>query len=317
MCTHNGARFVEQQLRSIVGQRTPPTEIVVSDDASSDDTLAVVARVVAEIDSSIRVTIIENGVALGVRANFEQALLACGGDLIALSDQDDVWHEDRLDSLRERFDNSPDLLLVSSNAALVDQNGVSLGHTLFEALEISASQRESLNGGGAFDELARRNLVTGATSMIRRSLLTVAVPIPAPWLHDEWLAIIAAATGELGVLDRVLTDYRQHDTNQVGATRLGIAGKISRLREPRGNRYDYLLERATVLRDRLQLLGPTVPAQLSALAEAKIAHQSARARLPAARWRRVAPVAREVASGRYARFSRGTLDIIRDLVQPV
>lgn len=318
LCTHNGAAFLEQQLRSIAGQSVPPFEIVVSDDASTDDTTTIVERFAASVEGRIDVVLLRNATALGVTANFEQALRRCTGELIALCDQDDVWHPDRLERMTAAFESpsaSPSLALVSADARLVDAAGMPLGHSLFEALELGADELAALNDGHALDALLRRNLVTGATTVIRRSLLDLTLPFPAPWVHDEWLAVVAAALRDVAALPVSLTDYRQHGSNQIGVQLRGFRAKFARLTEPRGDRNDYLLERAVVLRN--HLVGqPGLSTAVRTKLDGKVAHQRARAALSGHRIRRVIPVLREAGTGRYSLYSRGRLDIIRDLIQP-
>lgn len=318
LCTHNGAAYVGEQLRSILGQSLPPAEIVVSDDASTDGTLELVRSVLdgaLAANPRLSVVVLHNPVAVGVTANFEQALTACSGELIALSDQDDIWHPDRLEVAVARFESSPDLLMLGSNARLVDGDGFPLGQTLFDGLEISASERAEIHGGRAFDALLRRNLATGATMVVRRALVERATPFPEPWVHDEWLAVIGAATGRIDISEDQLIDYRQHATNQIGVSKKTLTGKIVRLLEPRAGRYDYLAKRSVVLLQRLQDMGGAVPRGVVEQARGKADHLSIRVRFPAARWRRIVPVFREAATGRYGRFSRGTGDLLRDLLQ--
>jgi glycosyltransferase involved in cell wall biosynthesis len=318
MATHNGERFVAEQLTSILDQRVRPTEIVISDDASTDGTLDVVRSVLADDQRGgepIAISILENKTALGVTKNFEQAMLACHGDYISLADQDDSWHPDRLGSLIDLFD-APGVLLASSNARLVDAQGRPLGLSLFDALQIRSGRIRSMNSDRAVEELLRRNLVTGATVMIRRELLEAAVPFPPAWVHDEWLAVIAALTGAIRVLPDQLIDYRQHGSNQIGATQLTVRQKFRRLVEPRKNKNEMLLKRATVLIDRVEQLPVGKAATYLPAIREKVAHLSMRASLPAPRVQRILPVLRESFSGRYSRYSRGAADVMRDLLQP-
>jgi glycosyltransferase involved in cell wall biosynthesis len=100
LCTHNGERFITEQVRSILAQSYPPAELVLSDDASSDRTVAVATAIVEEHNrdhGDVRLVVMENRPALGVAANFAQAIAACTGDLVALSDQDDRWAPERLE----------------------------------------------------------------------------------------------------------------------------------------------------------------------------------------------------------------------------
>ena len=317
LCTHNGARYIEEQLRSILEQSVLPVEVVVSDDASSDDTLKRVESVWERYATdATTLRILHNEKPLGVARNFEQAIGATTAELVALSDQDDSWHPHRIESASRRFQQHPELLLCFSDARLVDRDGLTLGVSLFEALEFSADERAQLVSGRGFDALMHRNLVTGATTMIRRSLLESAAPFPEPWVHDEWLAVIAAARGHIEQLDEELIDYRQHGANQIGVRKLGVRGKLARLVEPRGLRNDYLLDRATVLLHWLELDAEKVGPARIGMAREKVAHLSLRRNLPERRLSRLLPVFRETATGRYRSYSRGVGDILRDLLQP-
>lgn len=314
LCTHNGARFVEQQVASILAQSRLPDQLVVSDDASTDDTIAIVERLVAP--SPVELVVLRNEVALGYVANFEQALRATDGELVALSDQDDSWHPNRIEAAAAFFEADPELLMVHSDARLVDEHGASLGHTLFDALGVTAGERAEAASGDELAVLLRRNLVTGATAMFRRRAVDLAVPFPDHWVHDEWLAMIATSVGQGMLLDEPLVDYRQHGSNQIGVTRLGLRGKIGRILEPRSGRNVYLASRAAVLVDRLEALGAEVRPDALARAREKLAHLRVREAFSRHRIGRLVPVLREAATGRYGRYSRGGGDVLRDLLQP-
>lgn len=313
LCTHNGARFIEQQLRSILEQEPAPADLVLSDDASTDDTVAIAQRVAAEYPET-RLRVLRNDPALGVTANFELAISATSGDLIALSDQDDVWHPGRLATVVTLFAANPDLTVVASDARLVDAEGQALGGSLLAAIEVGQAERDALNGDAAFATLLRRNLLTGATMVLRRSVLDRALPFPPSWVHDEWIAAIASTGGGIRLLDDQLIDYRQHGANQIGAERLSLLAKLRRLAEPRRDRNARLLRRAAALVDRLDTLG--LAAELREAARGKLAHELRRSDLPAGRLRRVLPVLSGLRAGSYAAYGRGALDAVRDLVQP-
>jgi glycosyltransferase involved in cell wall biosynthesis len=322
LCTHNGARYLEQQLRSILEQTTGPQQIVISDDASTDGTVALAEAVLARYDatpghSPIDSVILRNEVPLGVARNFESAILATSGDLIALSDQDDVWRPDRLARVLNEFDSRADLDLVFSNARLVDGYGSSLDRTLFDVLEISGSDTQKIHDSDALPLFIKRNLATGATIMFRRHLLTTAVPFPSHWVHDEWLGIMAAATGRLEVVDEPLIDYRQHGSNVIGVEYPTLRRKVQRTLEPRGGRNERVSRKFEQFAERLESLGSAVPSEVLALARDKSTFETERAGLPTARLRRLAPIIAANRQGRYAKFaSQGRLDMVRDLLQP-
>lgn len=316
LCTYNGARYIEQQLRSILAQTLPPDELVISDDGSTDDTLAIISQVLDELDTPVRAEVIANGSPLGVVANFQQAMLATTGELVALCDQDDVWHEDRIAVAVQRFEASESLMLVHTDARLIDGVGAPLGHSLFDALGISARERAEAAAGDELGVLLRRNLVTGATAMVRRAVLGPAVPFAPLWVHDEWIAMIAASIGDGELLDAELVDYRQHGANQIGVRKLGLRGKLGRILEPRNGRNVYLANRARLLVERLAEHEGLVRADALRRTREKLEHLTVRAAFSRNRFARVVPVLRELRTGRYALYSRGYGDALRDLLQP-
>jgi glycosyltransferase involved in cell wall biosynthesis len=302
----------------MLSQTLRPVEVIVSDDASTDSTLAVVEQVIEEAARSapgVRFRVLRNARPLGVTGNFEQAISACSADLIALSDQDDIWMPHRLERAAAEFARRPDLVLLGSDADLIDSVAEPLGRTLFETLEISRGERSEVARGDAYLAFMRRNLVTGATTMLRREIARTASPFPTSWVHDEWLAVIASAVGRVDLLGEPLIGYRQHASNVIGASRLGLRGKVRRVTSPRTERNARLLERARVLPDRLVALRAS-DAHIERARE-KVRHEEARSSLPVARIRRLAPVLREIRTGRYSDYGMGFQDVVRDLVQPV
>ena len=317
LCTRNGARYLPAQIRSICTQMPLPREIVLSDDNSTDDTLAVVRDTLAQCGVAEQVTlrVFSNVPPLGVTRNFEQAVRACTHDLIVLCDQDDVWYPGRLARMAAQFEARPDLLLLHTDARLVDGDLKPLGSTLFHALEVQPAELAAIAQGEAFGVLLRRNLVTGATAMFRKTLLDAALPFAPEWVHDEWLAAVAAAVGRMDVLPEPTIDYRQHASNQIGARRLTLSEKMAKAFAERGDKHVARLRRAEALLQRLRQLGDRVPARYLAAQGDKVAHQRFRAELPAARPLRVLPILAEAARGRYARFGRGAHAIAQDLLE--
>ena len=319
LCTHNGAAFVTEQVRSILDQHPAPRELVVGDDASSDDTVAVIERTVARLraerpslPTSLR--LLRRDAPLGVSANFERTIAACTSPLVALSDQDDVWPPGRLARILPLFDD-PTVQLVHTDARLVDAEGRPTGVLLLDALEANADERAGLESGDAFPVLLRRNLVTGATAVLRAELARRGTPFPASWVHDEWLAALASVHEGVRLVPEPLFDYRQHGGNQIGASAPTWQRRLQRLREPRDTRSARLIARAEALVVAMEADAGLVPDRLL-LARAKADHERRRATMP--RWQplRVPAILWGIVTGRYRRFSRGSIDVLRDLVQP-
>lgn len=319
LCTRNGAEFLGPQVASILAQDPAPDEIVVGDDASTDDSLAVIRALVdahRAAGRALDLVVERHDPPLGVVANFADALARATGDLVALSDQDDVWMPGKLRAAVDAFAADPALLLVHSDARLVDGAGTPLGLTLLDALEATASERAGLERGDGLGVLLRRNLVTGATVVLRRDLVAVATPFPAEWVHDEWLAAIAAATGGVRLLPAPLIDYRQHGGNQIGARRPTAADRWRKLREPREPRASRLVARTALLAAALERLGDAVRPGALAAVSARLAFEERRRSRPRFPLARVPGILRDVRRGDYGAYARGSIDILRDLVQP-
>jgi glycosyltransferase involved in cell wall biosynthesis len=319
LASYNGADFIEKQLESILLQTLRPVEIVVSDDGSTDDTAEIVARVMTRASGfgvDVRWLPAEPDDEHGVTANFARACAACRQEIVALADQDDLWPEGKLARLAEEFDRRPDLELLFTDATLVDARGASLDRTLFGRLEVTGAELADIRSDRAFDVLLRRNLATGATMAFRRRLLAHALPFPRSWVHDEWLAIVAAERFRIDALAEPLLFYRQHGSNQIGVAEPTIRRKIGRVLESRGARNRILAERAGVLLERMETWSPPASSEHRAAAAGKRSFEQARAALSPHRLARLGPIFGLAARGGYRRFaSRGSADILRDLLQ--
>ena len=318
VCTHRGAAYLGEQLASILAQSRPVDEIVVSDDASPDDTVGVAVRTLEASDVPFRV--FTRDTPLRVAVNFAFGVEQARSPLVAFADQDDSWHRDKLARLLPCFDDAA-ALLAHSDARLVDATGAELEPSLFAALEISPAEWAAYADADAaaaadrdqYGVLLRRNLVTGATAVVRREFAAAAGVAPAPWIHDEWLAIAAALRDGIRVVREPLVDYRQHGANQIGQVTPTLRDKVAKVTGPGYAEQVRRVERAEALRARLGALGASTAQRVEL--DRKLAHERRRLRLPDARLARLALVAQGWRRGDYARYSsRGTLDVVRDLL---
>lgn len=315
LCTYNGKRFLPALWQSLLAQTRLPDEIVVRDDASRDGTWELLPALRdAATARGIAVSLTRNPQNIGYVRNFEAALRDASGEVLFLCDQDDGWYRGKLATMLARFEQRPGLNLLHSDARLIDADGKDLRCTLFRALEATRGELDGIHNGHAFEVLLRRNLATGATLVFRRSLLADALPFPDEWVHDEWLAIVAAATGEVDCLENALLEYRQHGSNQIGAQRRTLADKLARAGQPRRAYLEALMRRSDTLSQRLRQLGARISAAHIDAARGKLVHLECRLRLPVSRPRRLWPVLRETMAGRYARYSMGARAIAYDLL---
>lgn len=217
LCTFNGAEFLSKQLESIKQQTMPIHELVVCDDGSSDETLAILERFSKQVTFPIRIH--QNPINLGSSKNFEQCLGMCQGDLIFLCDQDDVWIPEKVARIVQYLEENPEHEAVFSNALMIDQAGLPTGKTSFEQIEFTPEMQKKWRNKGAFEILMKGYVVTGATLAIRKSALNLVLPVPSiipELIHDGWIALILAASNKIGFIKDPLIHYREHSTQQVG-----------------------------------------------------------------------------------------------------
>jgi glycosyltransferase involved in cell wall biosynthesis len=198
MATYNGEKYLREQIDSILCQTLKPDEIVICDDCSSDTTQNIVSEYQSRFPQLFRIVFNEKN--LGYIKNFEKALKLCSGDLIALSDQDDVWLPNKLEILSKNIAQN---LLIHSDAYLIDKNG-DITHT---------SYNKTANKDITFNTLLFCNSVTGCTCMMNKKILTYFDTFPDTIPHDYWLALIAAYHNALTYFPMPLIQYRQHETN--------------------------------------------------------------------------------------------------------
>src|SRR5688500_11866126 len=121
MCTYNGEKFLREQINSILAQSYPVKELLIFDDQSTDGTVAIIQSYL--IDNPF-IKFYRNPKNLGYNANFEQALLKASCEVSAISDQDDLWHPQKLEKIIAAFQDAG-VVLVHSAAASIKDNIIS------------------------------------------------------------------------------------------------------------------------------------------------------------------------------------------------
>ncbi len=210
MTTYNGERYVAEQVHSILASPLVG-ELLVSDDGSTDRTL----EVLRGIDDS-RLRLLE-GPRRGPVRNFESVLGLARGEYIFLSDQDDVWLPNRVETILEAMGDAD---LVVSNCRVVD-----------EALrELHPSFFDLRNSGPGICRNLLRNSYLGCCMAFRRELLRHALPFPTRVpMHDWWLGLVAEAQGRVVFLSEPLTLYRRHASNASSTSQGSKATRLTQL----------------------------------------------------------------------------------------
>ncbi len=199
MTTFNGEKYVQEQLDSFVLQSKMPNELVICDDGSSDKTLDILSDF--KKTAPFKVKIIQNEQSLGHVQNFAQAIAHCKGDIIFLSDQDDQWWVEKIETVVTAMQEKPKCWIAVHDGEIADKELTPSGQTKMLQLR---------RGYGSADTIS-----TGALSALRKEFLEYALPIPAgSTAHDTWLHQLALQLpGRRIILEESLQYIRRHECN--------------------------------------------------------------------------------------------------------
>ncbi len=197
MATCNGERFLRRQLETILPQLAAGDELVIADDSSTDNTVAIIRSF-----GDPRIRLFTGNRFKSPIFNFEFALQQARGDILVLADQDDVWLENKLAVVRDQFAReSRRPYLVVLDAQVVDEN---------EAM-IHPSVLQKLKAGPGFWKNLYDNRYLGCCIAFSRDLLARALPFPRRIpMHDMWLGQLCERIGSTAFIPEVTMQYRKH-----------------------------------------------------------------------------------------------------------
>lgn len=202
LAAYKGERFIAEQIESIRSQLGENDEIIVSDDYPAGETRRIVAGI-AEKDK--RIIYIE-GPGKGVIKNFENALSHCSGDIIFLSDQDDVWLPGKVEAVMNEFSDGADLVL--HDASVTDGE-----------LNITEPSYFELHGAdSSFTGNLIRNTFVGCCMAFTKDVMLETLPFPREIaMHDWWIALAAIKKKrKVALLRQPLILWRRHGGNVTG-----------------------------------------------------------------------------------------------------
>ena len=217
---YNGARYIRTQLDSILAQTHKVDEIIVCDDASSDNTKEILDEY--KKNNPDLFFLHYNNQNIGPTKNIENAIQDCTGELILLADQDDYWETNKVDTIIKYFEQNPTMNGVFSSGFLMNSNGeLDNKYSLWDVMSFpykAIKSKTELNNNLKLYINTVENAVTGATLAIRNNLVFLKQPFPLinNLVHDRWLAINLAETNSLGILEEKLIRYRTHSAQAIG-----------------------------------------------------------------------------------------------------
>ncbi len=198
LATYQGEAYVREQLESVLSQLAADDEVVVSDDCSTDATVAVVDGL-----DDARIRVLRGSRNVGYSRNFARALAASTGDVVFVCDQDDVWLPGKVDTMLEAL---RDRDMVVADVTVVDQD--------LNVLEESHFARHGVRDG-FLPNFARTRYI-GASMAMRRRVLDVSLPLPPRaryCAYDYWLTLVGEAFFDVGLVRTPQMLYRRHGRN--------------------------------------------------------------------------------------------------------
>ncbi|WP_313672148.1 glycosyltransferase family 2 protein [Sphingobacterium multivorum] len=205
IATFNGEKYIKEQILSILNQLSFNAEIIISDDKSTDKTVEIVKSF-----NDPRIIIIENMIGKGPVKNFENAISHATGSIIFLSDQDDIWRDDKVTKILSFFESYPEYSCLFSNAKLIDKYGKETTGRFF-------SEPPDIN----FYKLILKNRFLGCTMAFKRSVDILPFKNDLP-MHDWYIGLKHVRFGKVGFINEDLIYYRRHGENVTTGKRSSI-----------------------------------------------------------------------------------------------
>ncbi|MFV8322648.1 glycosyltransferase family 2 protein [Flavobacterium sp. LB3P21] len=197
IATYNGEKYIQEQIFSILEQLGKDDEVIISDDCSTDNTIAIIQKI-----SDSRIKLFFN-TEKGYTSNFENALKQVKGDIVFISDQDDIWNPNKVRICLEELKTAD---LVVSDCQLINSTNEIISDSYFELRGVKKS---------SWGNLIKFSYL-GCCLAFRSDILKKALPFPSNrqfCTHDNWLFLVGSFLFKHKVLDDKLIYYRRHDGN--------------------------------------------------------------------------------------------------------
>jgi glycosyltransferase involved in cell wall biosynthesis len=201
MATYNGEKYLSEQLASIVGQLQPDDDLIISDDSSTDATLSIIERL-----HDSRVKLLRGSRFYNPIYNFENALKQATGDVIVLSDQDDIWLDNKLAVISSHFEVRPSgICTLVLDGEIIADDGSVIAESIFETIGSRKGLLKNLYN----------NTYMGCCMAFSRELLDIALPFPGGIpMHDSWLGLLSELYGTVDFVPQKTIKYRRHAENR-------------------------------------------------------------------------------------------------------
>lgn len=309
LCTYNGEAYLPAQWQSILDQQQLPDEVVICDDQSADDTVALLHRLAADAPFPVRILVNEQR--LGYNKNFERVMRHCTGDLIFICDQDDFWFPEKISVMARHMADHPAAQLAFCDAWVTDEQLQGRQNRFWEWIRFDDETQQRWLSGESMEIMLDGNRVMGCATVIRRSFLATLLPIPDQipgYIYDGWLGLVSAAHSVIHFIDKPLQLYRTHQQQQVGVRQEEPKERVrlrDRVARHRAQKLAPLRNKQAQLATINRLLAEHVPANAPGMSQLRrrLAHFTMRSHLPDDRMQRLLPVLQSFRQGNYQRYA--------------
>lgn len=226
MATYNGEKYLKEQIESILNQTYKNIQLIISDDCSTDGT----REILKQYEQNDKIKIFYQEKNLGYIKNFEFLLKNVENELYMLSDQDDVWKEEKIEKSVEKL-KTENLDLVFGDLEVVDENLNTIYESFNEYMKLDRKIKKYI---GDYRLQYLYNCITGCTILSKKKYLDKIMPIPSNskhMPHDYWIGLMISLDGKIGYMDEKYIKYRQHGNNQIGTDK--ISHKFKKLEQVR------------------------------------------------------------------------------------
>lgn len=234
MTTYNGENFIKEQLDSIINQETAVDEIVIYDDCSTDKTVNIIEEIREK--NAVPIHLYVNTENVGYIENFRRAIEKTSGDIIFLSDQDDIWHKKKVKDMTSILKDGK-VGVLCTQYELIDSNGNQITNKDFQFdgdIQIGNEKVFPIT----FTKLLFGNIVPGCTYCFTREIKDLYLRnIHNPIIHDYAICLIGAAIGKLYFYNGKTMKYRLHGNNSIGIEKKDEKQKL----DMKGRRKPYII----------------------------------------------------------------------------
>lgn len=212
MGVYNGARYITEQLYSILHQTRQPDEVIICDDVSTDDTVEIVQAFIRDNGLEATWKLYCNQENKGYPSNFFYACGLCTKEIVFLADQDDIWHEEKIARMCEVFAENPEANAVCCKFGLIDAEGKDIQTIMAPTHSKESKQLREVS----VKDIFYRNEYPGMVVAYRNAWAEEWLPADSKIPHDFLICVRAAEENAFRQLDMELAYHRRHDNNAGG-----------------------------------------------------------------------------------------------------